>query len=317
MQLSDGRVHAGTVLADNLGISRAAVWKHIQSLRKEGLPIEAVPGKGYCLEYVLDLLDADRIRGLLDINTREKTEIHILWQTTSTNDWLRQRIMQGLSCGTTCLAEQQTAGRGTRGRQWVSPPGINLYLSLYWSFGKAAAELGGLSIAVAVSLAQALSAVGYSGLMIKWPNDIYTSAGKLGGILIDMVAETNGPTCVIIGIGLNFGMVPGHQSSIDQPIDDLNWQKNRPDIDRNQLAAMIINTLTECCQTYAEKGFHPFHQQWPRWDMVQDKPVRLETENNHIDGVAGGVDEAGALIVTTGDGNRHYTSGEVSLRMTL
>ncbi len=317
MHLSDGHVHAGTALADSLGISRAAIWKHIQSLRAEGLSIEAVAAKGYRLGYPLDLLDRDKIFSQLNTQIRNSADLHILWQVTSTNDWLRQRMLQDLPSATICLAEQQTAGRGTRGREWFSPPGINVYLSLYWSFDKAASELGGLSLAVAISLVRVLTETGYAGLLLKWPNDIYTMQGKLGGILIDMIAETNGPTRVIIGIGLNFGMAHGHRSYVNQPIDDLSWQTDRPDMDRNQLTAMIINTLFDCCRIYQRNGFARFHQQWDQWDMVRGQAVILHMENKSIEGVACGVDETGALLLATGSKVSSYASGEVSLKETV
>lgn len=315
-KLSSQQFLAGTELEKDLGISRAAIWKHIRTLRNQGVPIESVRGKGYRLAYAIDLLDKEKITPHLHTDIRRRTDIHILWQAGSSNNWLRDRLSQGMRSGTVCLAEQQSAGRGTKGRQWVSPLGINLYLSFYWYFDKAPAELGGLSPAIAISIVQTLKKQGVTGLKVKWPNDIYTATGKLGGVLIDMVAETNGPSRVIIGVGLNHGMSQQHQAEIDQTIDDLTWDKPI-DMDRSQLAAIIINTLSECCRTYAADGFRVFYQQWQHWDLLYDKMVTLKIENNDIQGVAYGVDESGALLLQTAGGKQHFCSGEVSLKESL
>ena len=322
MHLSDGKRHTGTELAGKLGISRAAIWKHIQSIQKQGLPIQATQGKGYCLDYPICLLNEAGIRQCLPDSLQP--DINIVQQTDSTNNWLKQRAGEGLEAGSVCIAEQQTAGRGTRGRTWLSPPGINIYLSLYWQFEKTPAELSGLSLAIAVALAQALEDRGYNGIMIKWPNDLYTARGKLGGLLIDMLTETNGPTQAIIGVGLNVGMRREHSAAVDQPIDDLNrndpdWQADAPKLDRNQLAAMIIGTLNESCNTYEAQGFDIFRQQWPRWDMVQGQSVVLKPlvsykDQQDIHGVASGIDESGALLLQTEQGLSRHASGDVSLR---
>ena len=314
LHLSDGKFHAGTVLAKKLGMSRAAVWKHIQHLQADGLPIKASRGKGYCLDYPVCLLDEASIRQHLNQRSCEP-QIRILWQTTSTNDQLKRTVDEKLRSGVVCIAEQQTAGRGTRGRQWLSPPGVNIYLSFYWQFERAASELSGLSLAVAIALAQALASRGQQEIMIKWPNDLHTAKGKLGGILIDMLAETNGPTRAIIGVGLNMGMPAEHAAVLDQAIDDLCWQQAALALDRNQLAAMIIDTLYECCEIYDAQGFLAYHKQWPRWDMLEGKAVTLQKGLTTIEGTASGIDETGALLLLTAQGKTSHASGDVSLRV--
>ena len=220
LRLADGAAHSGTSLAEHLNITRAAVWKHIRALKSDGVIIESDARYGYRIPGGMQLLDADIIRSLLPGLAGNKRVV-LLDKVHSTNDWLMQQLASEISPGTVCLAELQTAGRGTRGRKWVSPYGKNLYISLYWHFAGGPLELGGLSLAVAASIARVLADSGIGDVAIKWPNDLYSSGKKLGGILIDMSAEVNGPSQVVIGVGLNVDMPEGYRASIDQQVTDL------------------------------------------------------------------------------------------------
>jgi BirA family biotin operon repressor/biotin-[acetyl-CoA-carboxylase] ligase len=233
----------------------------------------------------------------------------------STNDWLMQQLASGISSGTVCLAEQQSAGRGTRGRQWVSPYGKNLYLSLYWHFENGPLELGGLSLAIAAVIARALANSGIEDIRIKWPNDLYTAGKKLGGILLDMSAEVNGPSQVVVGIGLNVDMPEEHKHSIDQEVTDLREAGLPATFDRNQLAALIIKALYECCQDFAATGFAGFVEEWHKRDMVMGREVKLVCGDRIVTGKASGVNSMGALELETEAGLQTFSSGDVTLRL--
>lgn len=313
-QLADGRIHSGTALAQQLNITRAAVWKHIHALKSDGVIIESDAGTGYRIPGGICLFDKDVIRSLL-CDTGKQADIFLHDKTGSTNDWLMQRLASGISSGTVCLAEQQTAGRGTRGRQWLSPYGKNLYISLYWHFQNSPLELGGLSLAVAAVIAGALADAGAEDIRIKWPNDLYTLGRKLGGILIDMSAEVNGPSHVVIGIGLNIDMPQEHHQSIDQDVADLRDAGLPLSFDRNQIAAMIIDALYSCCHDFSSRGFCAFREAWHKLDMVTDREVRLISGDRVVTGKARGVNDMGALELETDTGLQSFASGDVTLRL--
>ena len=144
-KLCDGKFHSGEQLAHLLGISRTAVWKRVQSLRRDyHLEIHAVRGKGYTLAEPLELLDENHIvEALSTQQQRLLSQLQLLVSVDSTNSWLKQQMSQGMQSGSACLSEHQSAGRGRRGRSWVSPFGANLYISLYWRFERSMAEIGG------------------------------------------------------------------------------------------------------------------------------------------------------------------------------
>lgn len=317
LQLSDGAEHSGMAIAKSLGISRAAVWKHIKALQADGIEISSSTMSGYRIPGGLQLLDVDRVRHAINGELGGLSEIVLLDITTSTNDWLMSQIreQQDLSSGTVCLTERQTAGRGTRGRQWESPYGSNLYVSLYWFFDCGPVELAGLSLSMAAAIGKSLKTNGAETVKIKWPNDLYTDEGKFGGILIDMMAEVSGPSHVVIGAGLNIDMPEPRRSSIDQPVADLRNTGMTDTLTRNQLAAVVIEAMADACTRFADSGFAAFRQDWLSQDMIMGRQVNLISGDRVVTGEACGVDDMGAIELLTDEGRRAFSSGEVTLRL--
>jgi BirA family biotin operon repressor/biotin-[acetyl-CoA-carboxylase] ligase len=220
--LADGEFHSGQQLADVLGISRTAVWKQLKKLEELGLEVEASKASGYRLPGGIELLDAQKIQS--GLGTSASPVLTRLWLDSavdSTNAEAMRQLQQGPCAGLVCLAEQQTAGRGRRGRSWVSPFASNLYLSVVWEFEGGAASLEGLSLAVGVAVAQGLENCGAGGIELKWPNDLLHQGRKLGGILIEMVGDAAGSCQVVIGIGINVRMPRQAGEAIDQAWTDL------------------------------------------------------------------------------------------------
>lgn len=308
LHLATGELISGNQLAQCCGVSRAAVWKHIENLRKEGLAIEVMSGRGYQIKGGLDWLELDVIQESLDI------PVTLLEETPSTNDWLMARIARQQGEPLVCLAERQSAGRGTRGRAWRSPFGSNIYCSLYYRFSKAPFELGGLSLAVAVSLVRALEADGISPLGIKWPNDLYMPHGKLGGILIDMSAEANGPSDIVIGVGVNAGMPTVLREQIDQPVADIR-DFLETGLPRTMIAITVIRALINTCEQFEQSGFAGFLEYWQGYDMTYGKQVEIHSGSQRIAGIAYGINEQGMIRIDTGDDIRSFSSGDVSLRL--
>jgi len=316
--LSDGRFHSGEMLATQLGgVSRTAIWKGIRVLQTFGLEIHAVRGRGYRLAEPLELLAADRIQAALADSARSWVSgIEVHERLDSTNTHLLHRAQDGLPGGWVCLAEYQSAGRGRRGRAWVSPFAANLYLSLLWRFTLEAALLSGLSLAVGVALLRTLTGMGISELGLKWPNDVLWRRHKLAGVLLEFGGESSGPCHIVAGIGLNVAMPRNAECTIDQPWVDLRSIVGPGQLSRNRLAARLISELVNAFIQFEQAGFAPFREDWARYDLARDRPVTLQLPTTTLSGIARGVDATGALLLETATGIRPFLGGEISLRLT-
>ena len=313
--LSDGKFHSGEDLGAALGVSRMAVWKHLKALRELGMDFEVVRGKGYRLPAYIELLDSDAISSEIARSTAIHIDsINIFHELDSTNNWLREQCLNGAPSGTVCLAEMQHAGRGRRGRKWVSPFAANLYLSLLWRSPAGAAALGGLSLVAGIAVLRSLRARGVEAAGLKWPNDILVNNSKLAGILIDVVGETSGPCAVILGTGVNVCMPPLAGADIDQPWTDLSRQIGPGESSRNRLAAGLLDHLLSAVTEFEATGLQPFLEEWRRYDIVAGCQIDLQLPNEIISGRACGIDDGGALLVETVNGRRRFASGEVSVR---
>lgn len=312
--LGDGRFHSGQMLGNDLGVSRAAIWKAIQGLQKQfSLSIQSVPGRGYRLARPVELLDAKQLKeGLSPFSKALLNDIEVLPLLDSTNEYLRQAILGGASSGRVILAEQQSAGRGRRGHRWVSPFGANLYLSLAWRFDLSAMELSGLGIAVAVTLVKSLSKFA-PGLGIKWPNDILWQDQKLAGILLEFQGEAHGPASVVIGVGINIAMPAESGQDIEQPWVDLSTIVGES-MSRQQVAVTVIDELLQTMTAYQQYGLEPFSEQWHEWDLLNGQPLNVMLDNQIITGIGRGIDPGGAILVERNGKLSRYMAGEVRLR---
>ena len=214
--LAPGEWQSGEALAAEAGVTRAALAKRVAHLREWGLQVEAEAGRGYRLAQPLQRLDAARIRAALPPTSQQRLRsVEVLARTDSTN----QRLLEADAAADpqALFAELQTAGRGRRGREWRSPFGANLYLSLGWSFPAWPPQLSALSLAVGVACARALRKAGLRQVMLKWPNDLRVGEDKLGGILIEQRGEAGGVCRVVIGIGINVAMSAEQAGVLGQP----------------------------------------------------------------------------------------------------
>lgn len=313
--LADGRFRSGEALGARLGVSRAAVWKQLRALKRLGLEIQAVRGRGYRVAYPLEFLHADILRAHLSPSAQGAIpHLDIFTELDSTNTYLKARAQDGAPSGMACLAETQRAGRGRLGRTWVSPFACNLYLSLLWRFPAGPAALAGLSLVAGVALVQALKNFLPEGLGLKWPNDVQCQGHKLAGVLIDMAGESAGPSHAVIGIGVNVRMPDASAAEIEQPWTDLARCLGEPP-SRNVLAAAVLESLIEALRLFESDGLPPFLDVWRQYDVMAGKPVQLHLPNSVIAGEARGIDDSGALVLQVGDELRRFAAGEISLRM--
>ena len=311
--LSDGHFHSGRELGVALGVGRSAIWQHVQILRDYGLDIYAVSGRGYRLSSALEWLSEAQIMAALPASARSLVAaIDLHMELESTNTYLMRAQVQPLPTGTVCLAEYQSAGRGRRGRRWHSSFGANLCFSLVWRFNCGPDALSGLSLAVAVAVAQGLSSLGVTQPELKWPNDLYIEGRKLAGILLEMSGESSGVSRVVVGVGVNVGLPSTIDEPVDQPRVALNELLSTP-VSRNHAAAVLIGMVVEALARFDKEGLAPFLPQWRQWDVMADRPVTLRQAQGAIEGVARGVDVSGALLIERGGETRRYMAGDVSL----
>ena len=314
--LSDNVFHSGEDIARSLQISRASVWKVIQNLRKKGLEINSIRGRGYRLNHVIDLLSAREITNSLppSLNKRFKIETH--FELTSTNDYL---IQQDRSCvdytvSSVCLAEYQRSGKGRRGRTWQSPLSTNLYMSLTWQHKLSPRAVSGFSLVTAVALANCLEHLGVEGVQLKWPNDVLWNQRKIAGILLEVAGESHGDQALVIGLGVNVALPESARLHIDQPWTDLLHATGRY-ISRNMLASQLLIEIYKYFCLYEERGMEALFIEWNSRDAYLHKNVDLIFPNQKISGKVAGIDEQGSLLLDLGDGiQKAYQSGEVSLR---
>ena len=304
--LADGDFHSGEHLGELLGMSRAAINKHIQTIREWGLDVFTVPGKGYSLPSPIQLLDVERILGQL-VDKR----VTVLPVVDSTNQYLLDRIAE-LQSGDACVAEYQQAGRGRRGRQWISPFGANLYLSMFWRLEQGPAAAMGLSLVIGIVMAEVLKGLGAQDVRVKWPNDLYLNDRKLAGILVELTGKTGDAAQLVIGAGINLAMRETNANAINQGW--INLQEAGINIDRNELAATLLNELRQSLQQFEIEGLAPFIARWRALDNFIDRPVKLLIGEQQIFGIARGIDQQGALLLDQDGVIKPFIGGEISLR---
>jgi len=311
--LSASEYRTGEAIGIELGCSSTEVHDHVETLRNLGIAINADVGAGYILREPLELLDERVILAGLEAVTRGQLRgLDSVLSLDSTNTAVG-RLPLADQHARVILAEHQSGGRGRRGRQWHSPFGRNLYLSMGWMFEQPMAALACLPLVLALATAQALSRAGLNGHKVKWPNDILLAGQKLCGCLVEVQGDANGPCHAVMGVGINVNMPrSAAESVIDQPWTDLNT--HLPDCSRNHLAVLLLTELIRHVGLFAQQGFAPFREPWQQMDGLQGKLVDVWTGGNPVHGIARGVDDSGALQVDTGDELLCLHSGEASLQ---
>lgn len=311
--LADGKIHSGVELASQLSISRMTVSNRVAGWVSSGVAIDVLPGRGYRLERSIQFLDQDKVMERVEKICKGKMPFVCIKESIgSTNDMAAQLMS---ACGTriVCLAEYQQQGRGRRGREWYTTPGGGFYGSFAWHIQAGFHALEGLSLAVGVELVEVLERFGINGVGLKWPNDLVTEYGKLGGVLIEVNGEVEGPCDVVVGIGLNIH-IPDHvKQKVQQPVVDLvSLTRELPD--KDHLSAEIIIAITLLLDSFTSKGFGYWRERWLKRDAFAGKDIVLTGGHEPLNGVGAGVNEQGALLVMTPTGLSICYGGELTLR---
>lgn len=315
--LADGHFHSGETLSEQLGVSRSSIWNHIKALRNLGLDVYSVPGQGYRLAHSVEPLELNTIRNHMDAPMQSRvSQWNLHWNVDSTNAFLLEQARQGAQSGAVCMSEMQSSGRGRRGRQWCSPLGSNLYLSLLWRFVQGTMGLSGLNIASAVAVARAIKRLASAHeinapIALKWPNDIFMNGSKLAGILMEVSGEASGPCAVVLGVGLNVHMDEKVASGIDQPWTDLH--SVIPEVSRNQLAGLMLSELLSMFASFETHGLAPFLEDWNQMDAFAGKEAELLLGDQKIAAQIKGITDNGALLAIVDGQERVFHSGEIRI----
>ncbi len=324
--LADGQPHTVKELTSKLAVSPTKLEHFIKTLITYGVEFSSLAAPTYQLSEELELLEYHCLWAQIPEYTRQQIAyLEILDRVDSTNHYVLTQEQHPVPL--VCLAEYQTAGRGRQGRQWVSPYASGLCLSIKQHYTRFNYSLGGLSIALAITVARLLYAIGVHEVGLKWPNDIIWRNRKLAGLLLETRIR-NYCDEIVIGIGINVRMPMIELKNISQPWVDLQTILGQP-ISRNTLAAMLIEHCLQTLTSYSQDGLTTFISDWYRFDLLYGQLVTLEysTPDSHsvskktqprvvaVTGKACGIDEQGALLLQVGNRKQSYSYGEARIQV--
>jgi BirA family biotin operon repressor/biotin-[acetyl-CoA-carboxylase] ligase len=311
LRLRAGEWVSGEAISVSLGISRAAISKHIGALRAAGCSIESAPRKGYRLISEPDQLTQEAVAPYLTAQVVGR-EWHYEAQVGSTNACARDAAFAGGAEGAVFVADEQLAGRGRRGREWASPPGYGIYLSVLLRPELPPDALPLLTLMAAVAVARAIRDVGGGEARIKWPNDILISGHKVCGILTEMVADAESLSCVILGIGLNVNtpadLLPERPLFPASSLAALAGRR----LPRAELLGVLLNQLDQGYCSLQMEGAGPMLAAWEELSDLMGRRVCVTRVTDEVVGIAEGLDASGALRIRDDAGAPHLIlSGDI------
>ncbi len=305
---------SGQEISEKLGVSRTAVWKHINSLKNMGYDIESVNNKGYRLLSSPDLLTADVIMSYL--KTDFIKEICYYPKTDSTNIRAKSLSAEGKPSGTLVIAEEQTAGKGRRGRAWISPPKEAIYMSLLIKPDIDVVNASMLTLIAAMAITKAIKELfpKNNDCFIKWPNDVVVGGKKICGILTEMTTEADYIKDVVIGIGIN-----ANTKKFDKEISDIAtslYLAYGTNVNRAELVALVMEYLGRYYEVYLKtQDMSNLLDEYNSMLVNIDREIMIIENEKEWHAKALGINDRGALIVETSDGTKkEIISGEVSVR---
>jgi BirA family transcriptional regulator, biotin operon repressor / biotin---[acetyl-CoA-carboxylase] ligase len=305
---------SGADLAEQLGVSRAAVWARIEELRRVGYGIEAGPHFGYRLVNVPDALHADDLLARLGKTRVIGRDIRVFERTTSTNDVIEKLARDGVKEGVVVFAEAQTRGRGRLGRRWLSPGRKGLWFSILLRPDLRPQEATQLTVASATALRRAIASA--TGLQpeIKWPNDILVGGKKVSGILTELSAELDRVRYVILGIGVDVNLGAAEfPPELRKLATSLKIEAGRM-IPRAELATAILRELDADYARIGGGGFAKVADEWQAHCLTLGCQVTIQTGERKIRGRAESLDESGALLLRTEHGHlERIIGGDVTV----
>ncbi|MBQ6559136.1 MAG: biotin--[Clostridia bacterium] len=295
---------SGEDISNKTGISRAAVWKHIKSLKNKGYEIDSVTNRGYRLVLSPDLITAEEITQNLNTEFIGR-RLFIYDETDSTNERAKA---SGEIEGSVFIAEVQNHGKGSRGRGWVSPRGTGIWHSILLKPDIPPSEVSQITLVAGLAVCKAIG----MGAKIKWPNDIVIGTKKVCGILTEMSAETDMVHYVVCGIGINVN-TENFDAEIKHRATSMYIESGDKQI-RNDIIARELNYFEYYYKKFLEGGLGAILDEYKENCVTIGRDVTVIYKKENVTGKAVDIDENGALVVETADGTIRVTSGEVSVR---
>jgi BirA family biotin operon repressor/biotin-[acetyl-CoA-carboxylase] ligase len=333
LEKNKGKPLSGSSLAKELGLSRSAIWKTIEALRKQGYVINAVTNQGYTLSVTNDIISKEGILLYLENKTITGDNLHVYNTVESTNQLAKKLAIGGALHGTVVLADEQTKGRGRLGRSFFSPKGSGIYMSIILRPTGTAEQALQLTTSAAVAVCKALSDILRVKASIKWVNDIYIKDKKICGILTEAVTniETGSIESLILGVGINVFMpsegFPGELNTIADSIFYENnlegfYSKNNgqryESFSRNRLIAAILDQIiiiNQKLQTNPKEEFKNIIDEYRSRCFILNRAIRVHRGNQEYKAIARNIDSAGGLVIEKSDGKLEtLRSGEISIR---
>jgi len=307
---NEGKYSSGEEISNALGVSRAYIWKYIKKLRSEGYVIDAVPNLGYRLESSPDKLYGYEIASLLTTKILGKKNIYYYDNISSTNDAAYRLAEEGEDEGAIVIAGSQSKGKGRLGRNWVSPRGGGIYMSLILRPDAETDEIQALALIVASSITHVIRDTYSLEAQIKWPNDILIDGRKVCGILTEIKAQPDRVEFLVLGIGLN---VNTPQSKLP-PVATSLKNESKKTVNRAELLKMILEEFEKDYLCFKKEGFKLLRKDCKKLSLILGKRVKITEHHHRIEGIAEDIDQKGALIVRTDKGERkRIFSGDVVL----
>ncbi|MDY6968304.1 MAG: biotin--[acetyl-CoA-carboxylase] ligase [Spirochaetota bacterium] len=307
---------SGESIADELHVSRSAVWKHIGKLRKDGFRIKASPRLGYRLVSVPDKLMPVLIMNNISTSYIGK-DIYYYPKTESTNFIASRLAMEGAVEGTVVIAEKQTKGRGRLNRNWLSPAYNNILMSIILRPELHPSKLFTLTMLSSLATVKAIKRITGIDSKIKWPNDVYINNKKIGGILTELNAEMDKVNYIVIGIGINVNFDPRVYPEIKDTATSISKEAGNK-ISRLKLVISILEELEHGYNLLKNGKIVHIRNEWNSCSLVLGKSVKIISFDSEEEGVAESVDDDGCLIIRDENGNRKsFISGDVSLRLNV
>jgi BirA family transcriptional regulator, biotin operon repressor / biotin---[acetyl-CoA-carboxylase] ligase len=306
-------VVSGERLSETLGISRAAIWKHVEQLRARGYTIEAHHARGYRLGGIPDRLLPDEIaQRLTTARIGRRIEHHD--EIGSTNVEAMRLAREGAPEGTLVVAERQTQGRGRLGRSWISPPSVNLYASWVLRPTLPPAAAPQISLAAAVAVARTLAPLAPGLVAIKWPNDCLLDGRKVAGILTEMDAELDRVRAVVLGIGVNLNATArAFPPELRATATSVRLATGRT-VDRIAFTAALCDALEGVYDRLLQDGFEPLIAEWNQYSCLTGRAVTVDCAGRRTTGRVRGLDASGHLLLATDDGREErIVAGDVTL----
>lgn len=312
MSQRQGEYISGEELSRRLGVSRTAVWKHIQALREEGYVIDSQPRSGYRLLERPDLLLPGEVQAGLQTHVFGR-QFHHYAEVGSTNDVARELANEGAPEGTVVVAEKQTRGRGRLGRNWFSPSGQGIWFSVILRPPLAPSEVTKITLVAAVAVARALRGLTGLDVRIKWPNDLLVGGKKLVGILTQLNAEVEKINYVVIGIGVNANVdMTTFPPEVRTIATSIRVELGQP-FSRVKILQRILEELETAYQSFIHGGFPSLLQEWKQLSYTLGRWVKVTQPTEEVEGLATDVDEDGCLVLRLADGScRRVIAGDVS-----